>query len=266
MAKRDDGLLAQIEREVLDESRPVASALRKCLTLGGRAQSADLREWAARELHGYRGAEGSLPAYRRITAQLMMDGFEPGAIFRGRQVSVIDLPEEARDVIGDEVTLTAGAGEIEAWVQRAEARGGSLELGPPAAAELAWMMTNEVGRYRVERVYWSVSVAVLRGVVDAVRTVLTELVAEMRAGTPGGDEVPPAEVAAQAVQFAVYGKGHRITVATAGEGGTTIAAPQDGDLEEPGFWTTSRRIWAVLVGLATIIGAIAAVVALHPKL
>jgi hypothetical protein len=265
MAKRDDDLLAQIERDVLDESRPVAAALRKCLTLGGRVHSADLREWAARELHGYRGAEESLPDYRRITAPLMMDGFEPGAMFRGKQVSVIDLPKEARDVIGDEVTLTAGVGEIEAWVQRAEARGGSLELGPPAAAELALMMTHEIGRYRVERVYWSVSVAVLRGVVDAIRTVLTELVAEMRAGTPGGDEVPPPEVAAQAVQFAVYGKGHRITIATAGEGGTATATSGNGELEKPGFWTTSRRIGAAIVGLAAIVTAVAAILALHPK-
>ena len=35
--------MAEIERDVLDESRSVASARRKCLTLGGRANSADLR-------------------------------------------------------------------------------------------------------------------------------------------------------------------------------------------------------------------------------
>jgi AbiTii len=185
MARRDSDLLAEIERDVLDESRSVASALRKCLTLGGRANSAELREWAARELRGYHGSEESLPDYRQIRAPLLMDGFTGGAVFRGKHVSVIDLPQEAREVIGDELPLTAGVGEIEALIRRAEASGEASKLLPPASAELALMMTHEVGRYQVEQVYWSVSPAVLRGVVDAIRTALTELVAEMRAGMAG---------------------------------------------------------------------------------
>jgi len=195
-----------------------------------------------------------------------MDAFTGGGIFRGKQVSVIDLPQEAREVVGDELPLTAGVGEIEALIQRAEASGEPSKLLPPAAAELALMMTHEVGRYQVEQVYWSVSPAVLRGVVDAIRTALTELVAEMRAGMAGGDAAPSPEVVGQALQFAVYGKGHRITVATAGDGGTAIAAPQSSESEEPGFWTTTRRIWAAVGVLAGIVAAVAAVLALHPKL
>lgn len=265
MVKRSDDLLARIERDVLDESKPIALALQKCLSLGGHANSAELREWASRELHGYTGHEEALPDYRRLHVPLLMDGFVPGGSFRHKQVSVIDLPEEAREVIGDELSLTFGIGRIESLIRRAESRG-AVMMTPPAAAELALMMTHEVGRYHVEQVYWSVTADALHGVVDAVRITLTELVAEMRAGTAAGQEAPSPEVATQAVQFAVYGKGHRITVATAGEGGTAVAAPQVGEGEEPGFWTTSRRVWAALVGLATIIGAIAAVWALHPQL
>ncbi len=126
------------------------------------------------------------------------------------------------------------------------------------------MMTHEIGRYQVERVYWSVSSAVLSGVVDAVRTALTELVAEMRAGTAGGDEVLTPEVAGQALQFVVYGKGHRITVAAAGEGGTAVATIGGEEPEESRFWTW-RRAGAILVGLATIAGAVAAILALYPS-
>jgi hypothetical protein len=35
-------------------------------------------------------------------------------------------------------------------------------MGPAAAAELAAMMTHEIRRMRVERVYWSVSAADFR--------------------------------------------------------------------------------------------------------
>jgi hypothetical protein len=99
-------------------------------------------------------------------------------------------------------------------------------------------------------------------VVDAVRTALVELVAELRAGTAQGDPAPSSEVVEQALQFAVYGKGNRITVATAGEGGTAIATSGSGELEESGFWTW-WRIGAVVVGLFTIAGAVAAILALH---
>ncbi len=146
VARRDSDRLAEIERDVLDESKSVAAALRKCLALGGQARSAELRDWASRELHGYQD-EVPLPDYRKIRTPLLMDGFTRGGIFRGKQVSVIDLPQEACDVVGDELPLTFGAGKIEGLIRQAEEHGGSIELGPAAAAELALMMTHEVGRY-----------------------------------------------------------------------------------------------------------------------
>lgn len=262
MAKRQRDLLDEIERDVLDESKSLASALLKCLSLGGHAGSADLREWAARELYGYPSRE-DLPDYRLVTAPLLMDGFPPGAQFRGKSVSVIELPKEAREAISDELPLTYGVAQIEGLIRQAESRGGSIPLGPPAGAELALMMTHEVGRYQVERIYWSVNAAVLRGVTSVMRGKLIELVAEMRAGTVQGEGIPPPAIAEQAVQFVLYGKGHRITLATAGEGGTAIAAFQDGASDERGFWTRSRRVGAAIVGLAGIVSAVAAVLALH---
>lgn len=181
--------------------------MRKCLALGGLAKSAELRDWAARELRGYPD-EAPLPDYRKIRTPLLMDGFTGSGIFRGRQVSVIDLPEEARGVVGNELSLTFGAGKIEALIRQAEDRGEPVELGPPAAAELALMMSHEVGRYQVECVHWSVGTGAPHGVTDAIRTTLTEPVAEIRAGTGGEDSAPSPEVVGQAVQLAVYGKGN----------------------------------------------------------
>ena len=198
-----------------------------------------------------------------------MDGLNGNAIIRGESISVIDLPEIARDAITDEVPLTHGIGEIDALIRQADSRCGFLQMGPPGGAELARMMTHELGdpRRHVERVYWTVSAASLRGVVDAVRTALIELVAELQAGTAEGEQAPSAELAGQALQVAVHGSKHRITItnATASGGGTAVTAPQNGEPQEHGFWTTSRRIWAAVGVLATIVGAVAAVLALHPK-
>jgi AbiTii-like protein len=227
----------------------------------------DLRDWATRELRGYLGSEDALPDYRHARAPLLMDGLSGNFQFRRKSVTYVDLPAEARDVITDEVPLTFGIGKIEDLSRQADSNGGFIQLGPPGASDLALLMSHESGgRYHVERVYWSVSASDLRSVVDAVRTALIELVAEMRAGMAGGDTAPSPEVTGQALQFAVYGKGHRITVATAGEGGTATATSKSAEPEEPGFWTTSRRIGAAIVGFAAIVTAVAAILALHPKL
>jgi hypothetical protein len=112
-------------------------------------------------------------------------------------------------------------------------------------------------------VYWSAGTGVFCGVTDAVRTTLTELVAEIRAGTAGEDAAPSPEVVGQAVQFAVYGKGNRVTVAAAGPRGTAITMSGSEEPDESRFWTWPR-VGAVIVGLATIAGAVAAILALHP--
>ena len=44
MADKDQGLLREIERDLLD-GKPLADLLRKCVVLGGRAGSPELREW-----------------------------------------------------------------------------------------------------------------------------------------------------------------------------------------------------------------------------
>lgn len=262
MASRERDLLGEIERDALNESKPLASALMRCVSLGGYANSADLREWATRELHGYAGREDVLPDYRLLTVPLLMDGFVPGAQFRGKSVSVIDLPQDFREDISDHLKLTYGVGQIEDLIRQADSHGGSIQLGPAAGAELALMMTYEIGRYQVERVYWSVSVAALRGVISVMRAKLVELVAEMRAGTPRGQRLPEPAIAEQAVQLVLHGRGHRVTIATAGQGGIATVRSGESDTDEPGFWTAGRIVGTAVVGLFTIAGAIAAILAL----
>jgi hypothetical protein len=120
----------------------------------------------------------------------------------------------------------------------------------------------------VGRIYWRVSVASLRGVIDEIRTTLAGLVGELRTGMVDGEQVPSAEVVGQALQVAVHGNKHRITInhAAVGDSGTAMTVPGNDQPVESGFWTTSRRVWAAFVGVATIAGAVAAILALHPRL
>ena len=72
--------------------------------------------------------------------------------------------------------------------------------------------------------YWSISPSALRGVLDQIRTALTQLVAELRANMSGHEDVPSAAAANHAVQVVVTGKRSRVSVTTAQASGTATAA------------------------------------------
>lgn len=52
------------------------------MALGGRAGTADLRDWARRELDGY-GGDDDLPDYRVVTVPILIDGSTFHAIITG---------------------------------------------------------------------------------------------------------------------------------------------------------------------------------------
>jgi len=53
VAKREQRRLEEIERDLLDDSKSLTTALRKSVALGGELRSVPLREWAGKELRGY---------------------------------------------------------------------------------------------------------------------------------------------------------------------------------------------------------------------
>ncbi|TAL20162.1 MAG: hypothetical protein EPN99_09595 [Frankiales bacterium] len=150
--------------------------------------------------------------------------------------------------------LTSGVGEIEGLIEQARLNGkATVRLSVPMAMDLAKFMDSGQPFQQTLAIYWQVSVAALLGVLDQVRTTLTELVAEMRAGTPRGAEVPPADVAAQAFNFAVRGIGSRITITAPHASGQSTSSVQLAAAEPDGFFSKlSHKVWTAIVGLATI--------------
>jgi AbiTii len=237
---------------------PIAAVLRRCVVLGGRSGSEALRDRATRELKGYHGEE-ELPDYRVVAAPLMIDGFSGNVHLTGRQIAPSNLPEFAQEYITETVEVRDGVGGLEALAAQDQ-----IKLGPPGASNLTPLMSAEAGPYRhVESLYWSVSPSTMRGVLDQIRTSLTQLVAELRASMPAGESLPSAAAADQAVQVIQGGRRNRLTITTAQAAEATSASADTGAAEESGFWTTGRRIGAFLVGLATIAGAAAAVIGPH---
>jgi AbiTii len=129
-----DSLLDQIERDALDERAFVATALRRCVALGGRSGSQVLRDWATRELDGYYGSN-DLPEYRVVPAAIQLDGMTATAHIQGQAVPPSALPDPARGRIKEQVELRDGIGQIEDLANRSE-----IKLGLPGGGDLTRLM------------------------------------------------------------------------------------------------------------------------------
>lgn len=221
----------------------------------GKSRSDELRDWATRELKGYPGID-ELPEYRKIAAPLRLDGLSGYYQITGQELPPMALPDFAREHISNELPLTQGVGELENLARQPE-----IKLAPPHASDLAMYMnaeghTNQYGH--INSIYWQVSPAAIAGVLDQIRTSLTQLVAELRASMPSDEAVPSPDQANHAVQVIVSGKRSNVRVATAQASGSGAAADAkvEDSADERGFWTRWRKVGAFLVGLATVAGAV----------
>lgn len=262
MAKPSNGLLSQIEDGAIDSSIPLADTLRKCVALGGRAGSADLRDWARRELDGY-GPDDDLPDYRTVGAAIAIDGSNMHVIVRGQQIAHSDLPDFAQDAIKPEVELRFGVAQLENMVSESEK--GTVKLQHPSMPELATYMDSQAPYGNsIAKVYWQVAANSVLGVLDRIRTTLIALVAEMRAAGINDREMPSPEATKQAVSVVLHNaKRSTINVNTsqsgAGPAVTQSAIRTAASNEKSLIPAWIRGPWGLLVGASTIVAGVAAV-------
>lgn len=257
MAKQDAGLLAEIEADVL-ASRSLADALRKCVILGGKAGSVELRDWATHELRGYKD-DDEVPDYRTVGAVILADAIVGNGHVTGQRIGVSELPDFTHDDIHETFTFRQGVGQIEALIKSAESgeHPGAVHLSLPMAAELGRIMDSKSSNHPFQRImslYWSVSAAALHGIIDQVRTTLTELVAEMRAGMPAAQDLPSAEVANQAVNVAVHGDRARVVITSAQSSATgTGAQAISSTAPTSSWWSRWHKVGTFIVGAAAVL-------------
>ena len=258
MARHSENLLDVIQRDALDgDVLRLAGTLRKLVALGGQAGSGELRDWASQELRGYEGSGSNLPAYRKPGAVLQINGFSGPHQITGQQISPRMLPDGVRGHLGEEVPLGQSIGEIEALLDRAREEDGYVKLTVPGSQDVAALMNHEnKGPFQhISAVYWSLGAPALSGVLDRVRTTLVEPVAEMKAGMPSDSSTPAGDLADQAVNVVVHGRGARInvTAARASEDAHQEISGTDADSASGGRWgrvAVAATVIGVLIALA----------------
>jgi AbiTii len=245
-------LLDDIEKGALDPSTDLPTVLRMCVALGGRSGSTELREWAVRELKGYEDGQ-ELPAYRVVPATIQLDAFVSGGHITGQTISPSALLPPADKNIKEEVPLYQPIAELAALAAAGEA----VKLSLPLASTMVALMNHQrqqAGQFEhIERVYWTVAAVSFVGIVDTVRTNLTELVAEIRSGLTSPSAEPTTALADQAVSIVIHGDRNRIS------GINLDQSSKDATPE-----SAPRRLMYWIVGIAIIIGAIAGVAVWHP--
>jgi hypothetical protein len=193
-------ILARLENDLLDRTVPLADVLRSCLVLSGHTNATQLRAFASAELQGYPGIN-DVPDYRKIAAPIMQVIDVP---YRGQSThpfNVHSLPDFAREYITEIVPLNQGADELEALASSYEAHNRQIELGVFAGDAYMSVWNKRPDRpYSIVAMYWTVTPAVIRGVLGRIRTMLTEFVADLRTEMGDSNMLPTATQTDSAVE------------------------------------------------------------------
>lgn len=242
--------------------------------LAGYARHEELRAWALKELEGYSAAD-ELPSYRKVPAALEVEFtlYLPGQIIEGktRRISAVQLPQSARDRgIGESAPIRQGVRELEGLSGISDRL---IRLGPPGSAEYVLQMTREQQQSgnestEITALSWAIAKPSIEGVLDHVRTRLTQFVAEVRAAMPAGQQTPDPNQIDSAAQQALNitgGDGSTFHIsaphAKADRGGTASANVNEPAPAAPQpWWHRTSVIWTAVAAVATIAGVFATVI------
>lgn len=212
VGKRDTGLITSIEEDVLTGA-PLADALRKCVILGSRAESEQLRRWASRELKGY-PLDADVPFYRSVASTMQMDYVKGPTHATGHQVKRGHLTPDVPDDFLYELTLRQGVAELQAIVDD----DGPVRFGSKAANTAGGIIQRQADEpfLQILNVYHSVDRSTIAGLLDQVRTSLAEFIAELTLTMLPEADVPTAEQTDRALNIAVSGQVGQLVVSQQG--------------------------------------------------
>ena len=182
-------LLTEIQAAATDPAHSTADLLRKCQILAFRLGHAPFKEWVSHELNGYPD-EATLPAYRGpFQGDIKADTHGAfGSEVRNVQVPDYSIPAEVRDV-AKEMSFYQGVGVLTSIVEDAQ-RTGQTVIATQFPVGVA-VLTRVVVDQQTVRMWKELPVAVVAGILDAVRSKALEFTLEIEVENPEAGEATP---------------------------------------------------------------------------
>jgi hypothetical protein len=185
------GLLREIQDEVIDTDRPLASVVRKARVLAAELDNEPLRQWATHELNGYPD-EAALPPYRALRPVPVLGTFA-GPF--GQRVENMPIPPQAVDErLRDSLLFNFAFIEpIASYEEGLRANQSDLKAPWPAEA-LVVARPRVLEAMECMTAWRMLPRGLIVGVVDGVRNRLLEFVLELKREAPDAGDVPTSEL------------------------------------------------------------------------
>jgi hypothetical protein len=209
----DHSALASIERGIL-VGENIADLLRKVVIFSGQMDSTDLRAWAMSELRGY--AEGvTIPSYRKVLCPIHADSIVGNTQWSGHNIEPWEIAVALKDVLPDfvfepELGLRQPIAELQAYA----AKNKDTRFQAGWSGRVAKRFDRGQPMQRTSAIYYVVSPASLRGVIDQVATELANFVSELRMTMPADQQEPTREAVSNAVNVTINGGTNSFTTGT----------------------------------------------------
>ena len=185
------GLLREIQDEVIDADRPLASVLRKARVLAAELDNEPLRHWATHELNGYPD-EAALPPYRARRPVPVLGNFAGpfGSRVENMPIPQLSVDERLRDGWLFNFAFTEPVAAYEEALRTDQA-----DLKAPWPAEGLVVARPRVLEAMECMTAWRVVPrGLVVGVVEGVRNRLLEFVLELKREAPEAGDVPASEL------------------------------------------------------------------------
>lgn len=223
----NDGVVSQLS-QIIDAATSdfvsTANLLRMAKVLAARMETQPLTDWVGNELNGY-PADATVPQYRGpFPVQVLSEWSGPGAIVRNVPLPSSALPEELNGVGAFEVTFRESVSELERLAQADQ------PLTALWGANAVAILNRAMDRGTIERpvpmhglvsARRLISPALIRSVLDSVRTRVLNVALELEevlptgGGESGGTNQNPGTVN-NIVTNNIFGHGNTVAAASPG--------------------------------------------------
>lgn len=175
-----DSLLRSLRDHMLDESQPLAGLLRKCLLLGAETGSSSLRDWARRELNGYKVGD-QVPEYRTFdNVPMTMNSISGSTMVTGQVVDRLLMPEEVQKFVDKSFTFRNAVEELEQL-----AANSSVSFTSPGLVLAQSVWNSELDDWQnIVDLKFVFPGSAIAGVLGNIRTQLVDVIADLTSATP----------------------------------------------------------------------------------